>query len=67
MYEDYVAEYYDHLPMISGRRDAGFYLESAQRSGDPILEMGCGTGRILVTLAQAGPSHRAPSRKMTWS
>jgi len=30
------------------------YLEHARRSGSPILELGCGTGRILVPLAEAG-------------
>jgi len=30
------------------------YLEHARRGGAPILELGCGTGRILIPLAQAG-------------
>lgn len=34
--------------------DIPMYLEHAQRSGSPILELGCGTGRLLIPLAQAG-------------
>jgi SAM-dependent methyltransferase len=34
--------------------DVEFYLEQARRYGGPILELGCGTGRILSPLAQAG-------------
>lgn len=54
MYEPFVAEYYDHLPMVAGRRDLDLYLEFTHRLGDPILELGCGTGRILLPLAEAG-------------
>ncbi|MGJ7042829.1 SAM-dependent methyltransferase [Shinella sp. BE166] len=34
--------------------DIEFYLECARRSGGPILELGMGTGRVLVPLAEAG-------------
>ncbi len=34
--------------------DLDFYVALAQRAGWPILEIGCGTGRVLVPLAQAG-------------
>lgn len=34
--------------------DLDLYLPFAQRSGGPILEAMCGTGRVLVPLAQAG-------------
>jgi SAM-dependent methyltransferase len=34
--------------------DLPFWLSLAQRQGDPILELGCGTGRVLVPLLQAG-------------
>lgn len=34
--------------------DLPFWLELAAHSSDPILELGCGTGRVLVPLAQAG-------------
>lgn len=34
--------------------DVDFYLEQARRLGGPILELACGTGRILLPLAQAG-------------
>src|SRR5437762_12653200 len=31
-----------------------FWLEQAQRYGGPILELGCGTGRLAIPLAEAG-------------
>ncbi|MGE5617225.1 MAG: class I SAM-dependent methyltransferase [Bacillota bacterium] len=34
--------------------DVAFYLSVARESGGRILEMGCGNGRILLRLAQAG-------------
>jgi SAM-dependent methyltransferase len=37
--------------------DLPFWLELAAQAGDPVLELGCGTGRVLIPLAQAG--HRA--------
>jgi SAM-dependent methyltransferase len=53
-YESFVAEYYDHLPTVQGRQDLDFYLDFAMNEGGPILELGCGTGRILLPLAEAG-------------
>ena len=38
----------------SFREDIDFYLQLADVVGDPILELGCGTGRILAPLASAG-------------
>lgn len=34
--------------------DIGLYLELAQEHGGPILDVGCGTGRVMFPLAQAG-------------
>lgn len=34
--------------------DVEFYLDSARRFGGPILELGTGTGRVLIPLADAG-------------
>jgi SAM-dependent methyltransferase len=31
-----------------------FYLALAQQTGDPVLELGCGTGRITIPLARHG-------------
>ena len=48
------SEFYDHIPMYSGRDDVPFYSELARESGGPVLELGCGTGRILIPTARAG-------------
>jgi SAM-dependent methyltransferase len=50
-YVDY-AEYYDYEAHVVD--DVPFYLEYAAASGSPILELACGTGRVLVPLAEAG-------------
>ncbi len=34
--------------------DIAFYLDCASRHGDPVLELGTGTGRVLWPLAEAG-------------
>jgi SAM-dependent methyltransferase len=34
--------------------DAPFYLGLARQSGGPVLEIGCGTGRLLLAIARAG-------------
>lgn len=47
------AAYYD---ATSGhyQDDIAFYVEEAKQSGSPVLELGCGTGRILIPVARAG-------------
>jgi SAM-dependent methyltransferase len=55
-YEDgpFVAEYYDFVPDYAGRRDLEFYLDYSLRAKGMILELGCGTGRVLIPTAGAG-------------
>ena len=55
-YEDqaFVAELYDYIPGYAGRPDLDFYLEYAHAAGGKILELGCGTGRLLIPIAAAG-------------
>jgi SAM-dependent methyltransferase len=45
---------YDHVPLYKERADVGFYVEEAKRAGGSVLELGCGTGRILLPIARAG-------------
>jgi SAM-dependent methyltransferase len=49
-----IAECYDSVPLYAGRPDVAFYVDRALRSGGPVLEVGCGTARILVPSARAG-------------
>jgi SAM-dependent methyltransferase len=55
-YEDhaFIAELYDHIPDYAGRPDQGFYLDYARSAEDKVLELGCGTGRLLIPIAAAG-------------
>jgi SAM-dependent methyltransferase len=55
LYDSFIADYYDESPVVSGRlQDVAFYRGAARDFGDPILELGCGTGRITMALADAG-------------
>jgi SAM-dependent methyltransferase len=55
-YGGVTSRYYDaayaQLASLSG--DATFYRELAVESGGPVLEIGCGTGRVLLPIAEAG-------------
>jgi len=39
---------------IPGGDDVAFYRSLAERAGGPVLELGCGTGRVAIPLAHAG-------------
>lgn len=45
---------YDSVPLYSERNDVAFYVEEAKAAGGTVLELGCGTGRILLPIARAG-------------
>lgn len=48
------AAFYDHIVHYQNRQDVDFFVEAAVASGGPVLEIGCGTGRILIPTARAG-------------
>jgi SAM-dependent methyltransferase len=48
-----IPELYD-LEHVGFSDDIDLYLRLAEVVGDPILELGCGTGRVLAPLAAAG-------------
>jgi len=52
-YDDKYAQIYDLL-YLDIKHDIPFYLDYAKRHGSPILEIACGTGRVLMPLAEAG-------------
>ncbi|HET7152861.1 MAG TPA: class I SAM-dependent methyltransferase [Candidatus Kapabacteria bacterium] len=49
-----VAEFYDYVTPYRERGDVDFFVEAAREANGPVLELGCGTGRVLVPTAQAG-------------
>ena len=49
-----MARYYDTVYADTAPKDTPFYLELAQGLPEPVLELGCGTGRIALALARAG-------------
>jgi SAM-dependent methyltransferase len=50
----FIPEFYDYVVPYAARPDIGFYVEAARQHGGPVLELGCGTGRILIPTARAG-------------
>lgn len=49
-----IADLYDHVVPYRDRPDVSFYVDAALASGGPVLEVGCGSGRILIPTARAG-------------
>jgi len=63
-YDRQDALFYDHYSTgVPG--DVEFYVEEARKAGSPVLEIGCGTGRVLIPVAETGVDivglDRAPS------
>lgn len=50
--DSFIAETYDYVVPYRNRNDLQFYLDIARRFQGPILELGCGTGRILLPTAR---------------
>jgi len=55
-YDEYLAfaELYDYVVPYRERQDVSFFVEAAKAAGGPVLEVGCGTGRVLIPTARAG-------------
>jgi len=54
MYEGFTAQVYDQIPIYQARQDVDFYVDEARQAGGEVLELGAGTGRILMPVARAG-------------
>ena len=51
---NFVADFYDHVVPYRQRQDVAFFVNLARESGGPVLELACGTGRVLLPTARAG-------------
>lgn len=45
---------YDLLAQLTGPADLSLYLSLIERWGGPVLELGCGSGRLTLPMANAG-------------
>ncbi len=53
-WDEYAAFYDWENARTLGRRDVAFWRRMALRARGPVLELGCGTGRVSLPLARAG-------------
>ena len=51
---EHVAQFYDHVYGPKERKDVDFYVDLAKETTGSVLELGCGTGRVLLPTARAG-------------
>jgi SAM-dependent methyltransferase len=51
-----LGEFYDHVIPYKTRQDVEFFVEEAKNCGGEVLEIGCGTGRVMIPTAREGVS-----------
>ena len=51
---DLASDFYDHIVPFKNRRDIEFFVDAARSVKGEVLELGCGTGRVLIATARAG-------------
>ncbi|MFC1953393.1 class I SAM-dependent methyltransferase [Chloroflexota bacterium] len=51
---EFVAEYYDIAYEQLGPKDIDFFIDCSKKTNGQTLELGCGTGRVLVPTAASG-------------
>ena len=53
-WDDYAPFYDWENARTMGRQDVRFWQDFARREGGPVLELGCGTGRVTMPVARTG-------------
>jgi SAM-dependent methyltransferase len=53
-YQEFVADFYDAAYDHLRVKDIEFFIDYSKKSGGRTLELGCGTGRVLIPAATAG-------------
>ncbi len=51
---EHFAEFYDSVYEQLGPKDIDFFIDYSKKGDGPTLELGCGTGRVLIPSALAG-------------
>ncbi|MGD2248939.1 MAG: class I SAM-dependent methyltransferase [Candidatus Methanofastidiosia archaeon] len=52
--EDPVVQYYDETLAMGSPVEIGWFLDKVKEFGGPVLDIGCGTGRIALEIARKG-------------
>lgn len=52
--QEFISEYYDVTYSRRSDKDVNFFIDYSRKSGGRTLELGCGTGRILIPTTIAG-------------
>jgi SAM-dependent methyltransferase len=52
--QEFVAEFYDPVYAAHNRKDIEFFIQYSKKVKGRTLELGCGTGRVLIPTALAG-------------
>lgn len=61
----FAAEFYDYVVPYRERNDVAFFVEEARSANGPVLELGCGKGRVLIPAASDdGPDSPGFGRRM---
>lgn len=50
---EFIADFYDRVNEFRDEKDIPFFVDMARTFGGPVLEIGCGSGRVLVPTARA--------------
>ena len=59
---EFVADFYDYVDPYVHRPDIAFYTTLATEHGGPVLELGCGTGRVAAAHGQSRRRGHWPRR-----
>ena len=51
---EFIADFYDRVNEFRDEKDIPFFVEMARQCGGPVLEIGCGSGRVLVPTSKSG-------------